>query len=47
MWNVKDKKAYALISSSVIEEISCHIKLVAGDAWKNLKKLKDMYDTNS
>jgi len=47
IWNVKNKKAYALISSSVSEEISHHIKFVVGDALKNLKKLTDLYDTNS
>lgn len=40
IWNVKNKKAYALISSSAREEINHHIKSVAGDAWIVLKKLK-------
>lgn len=46
IWNVKNKKAYALISSLMSEEISYHIKFAVGDAWKDLKKLKDLYDTH-
>jgi len=30
----------------VSEKTSCHIKSIAGDAWKYLNKLRDLYDTH-
>jgi hypothetical protein len=46
IWKSKDKKAHALISSSVTEEVSRHI-LSSTTTFKALEKLKDLYDSHS
>ena len=46
LWKIKDKKAYALIISSVSEEVSRHL-VSSKSAWEVLKKLKDLYDSHS
>jgi len=46
VWNVKNNKAYALIASSVSEEVNCHISSIY-DTWNALKKLKDFFDSHS
>jgi hypothetical protein len=46
IWKSKEKKAHALISASVTEEVSRHI-LSSTTAFKALEKLKDLYDSHS
>ena len=42
VWNMKYSKAYALIVSSVSEEVNYHISSI-DDAWNALNKLKDFF----
>ena len=42
----KGKKAYALIGTSITEEVSRHI-ISCKSAFATLKKLKDLYDSHS
>ena len=46
IWKSKDKKAYALISASITEEVSRHI-LSSTTTFSALKKLKSLYDSHS
>jgi hypothetical protein len=46
IWKSKNKKAHALISASVTEEVSKHI-LSSTKTFKALEKLKDLYDSHS
>jgi len=39
IWMNKDKKAYAMIASSMSEDVSCHTICIE-DSWGALKKLK-------
>ena len=46
IWENKNNKAYALITSSVNEEVSRHISSYS-TAFEALKKLKELYDSHS
>ena len=46
IWKSKDKKAYALISASITEEVSQHI-ISSTTTFSALKKLKSLYDSHS
>lgn len=46
VWNMKNSKAYALIASSVSEEVNRHISSI-DDACNALKKLKDLFESHS
>ena len=46
IWENKNSKAYALIATSVNEEVSCYI-LPFSNAFEALQKLKELYDSHS
>ena len=46
IWKGKDKKAYALTSAFVTEEVTQHI-LSSTTTFTTLKKLKDLYESHS
>eukprot|EP00253_Pinus_taeda_P017818 PITA_17818 len=46
IWENKNSKAYALITASVNEEVSCHISSYS-TAFEALQKLKELYDSHS
>ena len=46
VWNIKNSKAFSFITATISEEVNYHINSI-DDAWNEIKKLKQLFDSHS